>query len=119
METQKLAAHSSLASLEYRGTVAEARSWIDKKTGKEAFALIVVHNFEDANGNPIPVRDLARHNAKDMSEANALKAAFTAPYKKGQKYLVTFPKPQEAVSAIAIVAINEPSAIAAVDALLS
>lgn len=60
---------------EYRGTLAEPLSFLDKETGKKIDRQRVVHNFETAEGIPFRVSD---PHAQELD----LKT-YKPPFKKG------------------------------------
>lgn len=62
---------------EYRGTLAEPLSFLDKETGKKIERQRVVHNCEDADGNQFRVTDPAAQEI-DLK-------TYKPPFKKGDK----------------------------------
>jgi hypothetical protein len=66
--------------LEYRGTLAEPLSFIDKDTGKRIERQRVIHNFEDEDGTAVRVND---PTAQEIDLAS-----YKPPFKKGQLVLV-------------------------------
>jgi hypothetical protein len=69
--------------VEYRSSVAERIRWRDKETRAVLEAPILRHTCEAENGTPYIVNE--RVDEKSFDET-----AYIAPFKKGEKVLLTF-----------------------------
>ena len=63
-------------TLEYRGTICEPLSFLDKETGKPVNTQRVIHSCETPEGEQVRISD---PNGKTLDLAT-----YKAPYKKGQ-----------------------------------
>lgn len=68
-------------TLEYRGTICEPLSFLDKDTGKQVNTQRVIHSCETAEGEQVRISD-------PESKTIDLKT-YKPPYKKGQMIEVT------------------------------
>lgn len=67
-------------TLEYRGTVAEPLSFLDKVTGKQVNTQRVIHSCETSEGEQVKISD---PHGKDVDLST-----YKPPFKKGQQITV-------------------------------
>ncbi len=68
-------------TLEYRGTLCEPLSFLDKQTGKQINTQRVLHSCETEEGDQVKISD-PNGSKIDL-------ATYKSPFKKGQKITVT------------------------------